>query len=285
MSSTLLRLLKSIRSRAGSRLKAIPGAKLGYQTLVEILESDHEDGEQWIKYEGYHLKIAPPDYVSRRLASSGMYEWEIRNKIKKHVSQGDVVVDVGAHIGHHTLTMCVGVGDSGRVFALEPNPENADYISETIQENNIRNCSVITKGLSDTTGQTELFVDDDNSGGASIVDNSYGSETVTIETVDYQTFMSENGIEHIDFMKIDAEGAEKEIIKDMDLNSIDNILVEVHSNIFLSNSGVRELYDTLLDNGVIRRLDGSEVETVKNIEYKEPHTVLWSRAKHSKDIP
>ncbi|WP_141213000.1 hypothetical protein [Halorubrum sp. Ea1] len=76
---------------------------------------------------------------------------------------------------------------------------------------------------------------------------------------------------------------EKDVIENMDLDSIDDILIEIHSKIFFSNSDLKELYSTLQECGTIRRLNGSKSEAAQNIEYTAPHIVYWLRSESAQE--
>jgi len=50
----------------------------------------------------------------------GEYEPEVATTISDALFEGDTAIDVGAHVGHHTVSMRRAVGESGDVIALEP---------------------------------------------------------------------------------------------------------------------------------------------------------------------
>jgi protein-L-isoaspartate O-methyltransferase len=63
-------------------------------------------------------------WVSGMLAKGMAYEPFETQWIEYFVRPGDVVLDVGAHIGYYTLLLSRLVGDQGRVYAFEPDPSN-----------------------------------------------------------------------------------------------------------------------------------------------------------------
>ena len=52
--------------------------------------------------------------------------------VKKLIKNGDVVLDIGANIGYYTLIFAKLVGNSGKVFAFEPEPENFKILQKNI---------------------------------------------------------------------------------------------------------------------------------------------------------
>ena len=86
-------------------------------------------------------------------------EWESKEKkvFEKNISKGDIVVDVGAHIGTHTLTFARIVGDKGTVFAFEPDPRNFEILRKNIKINNYQNVTLVNKVVSDKDEESGKF--------------------------------------------------------------------------------------------------------------------------------
>lgn len=63
---------------------------------------------------------------------AGSYEYEKQLLFTQTITKGNVVFDIGAHVGFYTLLSSVLVQDQGRVFAFEPLPRNVIYLSEHV---------------------------------------------------------------------------------------------------------------------------------------------------------
>ena len=61
------------------------------------------------------------DYIKNILCQGKIWEIENQKIIEKYCKDGSLVLDIGAHIGTHTLTMSKSVGSKGLVLAFEPN--------------------------------------------------------------------------------------------------------------------------------------------------------------------
>ena len=83
--------------------------------------------------------------TSAALSVLGVVEPLAVDTIKRNVKKGDAALDLGANIGHHTLILAKLVGDTGKVFAFEPAPENVALIRKSIKINNINNIVDIEK--------------------------------------------------------------------------------------------------------------------------------------------
>ena len=55
--------------------------------------------------------------------------------VKNQVKEGDIVLDVGAHIGYYTLMLAKSVGTKGKVFSFEPEPHNVEVLKKNISIN------------------------------------------------------------------------------------------------------------------------------------------------------
>lgn len=266
---------------ADTPVRNIPGVPLLYRSIGAALESDYEHGEQWIEYEGYQLKICPPDHVSKELATRGVYEPREASTIRKHVEEGDTVLDIGAHIGNHTLTLRDSVADTGYVFAFEPNPRNAALLSDTVTRNGFQNVEVVNKALGESDGTAALRFEDGNTGSATVLGGDIQMNEIEIEVVSLESFLSMKGIDSIDFMKIDVQGGEINIIPHIDLRNVSTILLEVHCGTFLSDDQVSTIHSTLTDYGVVTDLNGKRIHSLDEFNRDTAYSILWQRNSQS----
>ncbi len=133
------------------------------------------------------------------------------------VRPGDVVLDCGAHVGAFTR-QAIAAG-AKLVVSVEPSPVNADLLRRNLA-NEIQAGRVIVyqKGVWHKESSLPFFVDPNNSAGSSFVfedhaghDHSAAVDSSIIEvpltTID--ALVAELGLEKVDFIKMDIEGAEQ----------------------------------------------------------------------------
>jgi FkbM family methyltransferase len=120
----------------------------------------------------------------------------------------DTVVDVGAQIGAFSL-FAAKQAPRGRVYSFEPVPANFKMLQHNIEANDLTNVVPINKGIADSTASREICLR--NTGMHSFYLNKGGEKTV-VQVVSLAEFMKEHHLHRIDFMKIDCEGAEYEIL-------------------------------------------------------------------------
>jgi FkbM family methyltransferase len=123
------------------------------------------------------------------------------------VRPGDIVVDVGAHIGIFTVRAAKAVGAGGMVIAIEPETNNLRLLERNIQLNQLRNIIVVPKGVWSKKGKVQLITNK-SSGAHSIVihQGATGSREIEVDTLD--DILKELHVNRIDFIKMDIEGAE-----------------------------------------------------------------------------
>ena len=137
----------------------------------------------------------------------------IKGYLAKHeIGRGDVVVDGGAYTGTFTMIAANFVGDEGKVIAFEPDTENHKGLLANIELNGLKNVIVIPKGL--WSSDTMLpFRDAHNVGSSFIFDKHDGDSIIDLPVVSLDRELERLGIEKVDFVKMDVEGAEIEAIK------------------------------------------------------------------------
>lgn len=139
------------------------------------------------------------------------------NTYNKHykLKEGDIVFDLGGYHGLYSILASKKIGDLGKVYCFEPDPNNFEICKRNIENNNLKNIILINKALSDHTGSNLFFK---RGHGSRIVDSSFKSNTkgsmCKIESTSLSDFIKKEDLKKIDFIKADIEGSEVELIKD-----------------------------------------------------------------------
>jgi FkbM family methyltransferase len=202
------------------------------------------------------------------------HEPDVTALLRKLIQPGFKVIDVGAHIGYFTLLISRLVGREGKVFALEPLPNNVKRLKEHLSRNNCsQNTKVLELAAADYDGEEQFLefgfatVGRLASTGLFVSDKPRGRMTVKCRSLD--SLLSEGCIESPDFVKIDVEGAELWVLKGME-NLIKihkpKLLVEMHDKKiaediinFLENKGYKAYY---LNKDALRKLNFAQPDLV-----------------------
>lgn len=129
--------------------------------------------------------------------------------------QNATIVDIGAHYGYFSIFAAKNSGPHASVFSIEPSKNNYYHLQENVTANGIKNIKTFNLAIGSERGTTTLYTGNNQNHSLfenyRLLDQNRKSEIVTVNTL--ELFMSENGIENIDFLKIDCEGAEYSIIE------------------------------------------------------------------------
>lgn len=172
----------------------------------------------------------------------------------KNVGAGSVCFDIGANKGGWTYWLRKAVGKSGRVFAFEPQPALFAYLDGLLSSRYWSNVTVEQVALSDQAGSLEMFIPGQpgsTSPGASLKQDVLSQETnvhtARVSTTTLDDYAKKSAIEGIDFVKIDVEGSELDVIKgarDVLADQRASWIIESEAR-HIGESGVLELFSRM----------------------------------------
>ncbi len=193
-------------------------AQGGHDRVVEVLDKAHQIDHLMrsrSRVFGHEMFLDPSDsIVSPFLLRDGYFEPYETAIIASQIRPGDVVLDIGANIGYYTLILARLVGETGRVYAFEPDPANFELLKKNVRANGYQNVVYVKKAVSDQSGPLSLYLCPDNKGDHRIYDSQDNREVVEIEAVSLDEHFSEFQGE-INFIKMDIQGAEGRAVRGM----------------------------------------------------------------------
>ena len=153
--------------------------------------------------------------------------------------EGDIVVDIGAHIGLYTIISSKRVGANGKVVAIEANPSNFEMLNRNIKVNQLTNIISLNNAVYSKETKLKLYLPGEELGHTTyntVMSDRAKNEDKFVEvsanTLDYLLQLKE--ITDVNWVKIDVEGAEFEVLKgahNLLLNSKNIVLLmEVHGS-------------------------------------------------------
>lgn len=141
---------------------------------------------------------------------------------KEFIKNDSVIIDAGANIGIFSLYASY-LAPKGKIYSFEPVKSTFQILNKNIASNNLENSIFpYNLALGDKKGKAEIMTDSRSllRGASIILDSDFlknresdfdKKESIEITTID--TFVKENNIARVDFIKIDTEGYEKQIIQ------------------------------------------------------------------------
>jgi FkbM family methyltransferase len=145
--------------------------------------------------------------------------------------KGDVVVDVGAHMGLYTMISSKHVGPYGKVIAIITDPQIFDMLNHNIKLNNITNVMPFnyipySKEMDMVLVRYSRMLLGKNGKPNTV------NKTIAVHVNTLDNLLQHNRINEVNWIKIDVEGAELEVLKGAH-NVLSNskdiaLLIEVH---------------------------------------------------------
>lgn len=178
---------------------------------------------------GHKMYLAPHGPISLELATKGIWEESETELIKKIVSDGDVVLDLGANIGYYTMIFAKLIGPKGKVFAFEPEPNNFELLKKNLTINGYQNSTIEDAAVSDENGEIKLYLSEGRATNhRTFHSKSVSKNFVVVKKVKLDDYFKNNPIrKRISFVKMDVEGSELDALKGMTsiLNENKNIKI------------------------------------------------------------
>jgi FkbM family methyltransferase len=168
------------------------------------------------------------DSIKNTLRAGQPWEWLNKLIIEAYTKPGTIALDIGAHIGTHTLTMSECVGPQGMVLAFEPNKKIYRELCLNLSINNCTNVRPIRCAIGKERGTIQIVVSHpQNEGGCYVIKESGGSNTASMIRLD------DLQLSNVSFIKIDVENMEGDVL-DGAVNTIKRcrpvILIEIQGN-------------------------------------------------------
>lgn len=148
------------------------------------------------------------------------------------------ILDCGAHIGLSVIYL-KSICPSAHIVCFEPDAKNFELLKKNIASHQLKNIDAKNEAV--WNENTYLHFIQDGNMGSKIGDDTSGN-TVTIKGTRLKDYINEN----IDFLKLDIEGAEYNVLKDIadNLGYVNNMFIEYHGS-FEQNNRLLEIFEII----------------------------------------
>src|SRR5215208_164336 len=184
--------------------------------------------------------------------------------------EGDIVVDIGAHMGRYTIISSKRVGANGKVVAIEAHPGNFEMLKSNIKLNQLTNVIPLNYAAYSKETKIKLYLPEVESGYTiynTIMSNRARTEDKFVEvsanTLDY--LLQLNEITDVNWVKIDVEGAEFEVLK-----GASNVLSKSKDIALLIEVHGKDTYEPIIES---LRSYNFKIDFEKTYENGEKHII------------
>jgi FkbM family methyltransferase len=156
----------------------------------------------------FYVEPNRQDTIKNVLRSGENWEPHILRMINKYAKPGTAVLDIGSHIGTFTFAMSKAVGDSGTVFAFEPQRKIYRELRKNCELNGIKNAVCHRVAIGDQPQIIEMDIET-YPGSEGSTGIGHGGDRAEMRTIDSFNFSN------ISFIKIDVERSEEQVLDGM----------------------------------------------------------------------
>lgn len=170
------------------------------------------------QYKPRTMRKATRNGVTFQLDISDMVDWFIyygfketaRNVFYDLIEPGQTVIDIGSNVGEVCMNTAKRVGESGKVYAIEPHPDNIKRLKKNLSLNTFSNIGLHQVALGNQTGTVKMYTYDSGNLGMNrmLNEGEQNSTAVEVQLTTLDRFVSEQQIEELAVMKLDVEGYE-----------------------------------------------------------------------------
>lgn len=155
------------------------------------------------------------DYGDRRILApynaAGVFLEIFQDEVYERVwklEPGQTVLDIGAYVGMFAVKASRLVGAEGQVIAIEPSPENYGFLAWNCK--GLDNVVLIKKAIMATTGVGMLYYSKSAAANSLV---TQWKRYIEVRTITLDELVEELGLDKVDIIKVDAEGAELDVLK------------------------------------------------------------------------
>jgi len=214
------------------------------------------------KYRNFDWGIAAENEWFRKTVEKEIFIDNLYQKFFK-VEEGDIVFDVGASAGPFTYS--IKDQKPEKVYCFEP----YDKLYPTLIKNvECENVVCIPKAILETNGKVEIL----GLFNEKLTETCSEKNRKTVDSVTFKSFVKENKIKKIDFLKTDCEGGEYHIFNDENFKWIKNNVKKIAGEFHLETPEQKAQFRKFRDN-YLKTLPNHEVFSIDNVNIKHD---LWS---------
>jgi FkbM family methyltransferase len=212
-----------------------------------------------------------------------------RNEYMFHANKKDpVVIDCGANIGLATIFF-KWVYPKSVIYSFEPDQDTFKLLNNNISANKLNGVSLFNSAVGDSDGKINFYVDTKKAGSLKMSTRrrNLSDDKVTVDSISLASFIVKHNIREIDFLKMDIEGSEYQVMMDLERNGIfqkiNKIVVEYHHKINDEKSSFGKFLDIFERNGFEYQINARCIPASAENKYQDFLVYLYKTEQMSAD--
>ena len=160
---------------------------------------------------GVRLDLVPTDVAHGPMAWAGVYELALSRRMRALAERGGLLVDVGANYGYFSC-LWASLRDGNRVVAFEASPRNLEGLRRNVERNGLgARVRLEAHAAGREAGEMRFETGPDDQTGWGHL--TQGGDGVAVQVVRLDDYCAAEGIDRIDVLKVDVEGADAWVIE------------------------------------------------------------------------
>ena len=171
-----------------------------------------------------------------------------------------IIFDCGANIGFATIFFKWLYPES-EIYAFEPDKKTFEILKKNISQNKLKNVHLFNSAISDKNGNIDFFIDSKSPGSLvmSTKRERMPKDKITVDCLSLSSLIKNKNLSKIDYVKMDIEGSENEVIQDLNKNhqlkNIAKFSIEYHHKITGHKSQLSKFLQIFENNGFEYQID------------------------------
>ncbi|WP_108808439.1 FkbM family methyltransferase [Aquimarina spinulae] len=193
------------------------------------VEYDADYDMYWLKNREQYLYLVQQPYFN--FSKKKLYRSIERIACQYYTpKKGDVIVDIGAGIGTETLFFDEKTENEGRIYSIEASRASHQKLVELCAKNQIKTSENLNLAITDSN--QKLWIEESNNYQVDYINKE--SKGVEVDGITLDHFVEKKNITNIDFLKVNIEGSELQMIEGMEnaIKITKNVAISCHDFLF-----------------------------------------------------